>query len=113
MISNQTFFNKVKKHLLKQMRKCKTGDMCAIMSPKDGTRCAIGGALPKKVARHLFYNGANNADVDSLYSWGEIEKYLPVSDNLASALQGCHDDFPVSRWKQTLTNIARKFKLKP
>jgi hypothetical protein len=113
MISNQVFFNKVKRHLLRQKRKCATAKGCAIMSPKDGTRCAIGGALPMKIARYLFDSGDNNIDISSLYGRKEMEKYMPFSGSLARALQHCHDDYAVDMWKDQLGIIASEFNLKP
>lgn len=117
-ISNQKFFDKVKKHLLKQGRKCKSAtavglnvSACMYYNPADGTRCAIGGALPMRVIKMLIAKGLNHAGISEITSFDGVKECLPDDFGLVADLQDCHDAVPTIGWEVQLKIIATEYHL--
>jgi hypothetical protein len=118
MISNQKFFNKVKTHLLKQGRKCKAntgkqvdGSPCMYFNPADGTRCAVGGALPMRVIKQIIKADLNHCGVDDIVSIPAVKECLPPSRILVANLQNCHDSEHPIAWEKRLKEIAEEYDL--
>jgi len=106
-MTNQTVFNRVTKHLLKQGVKSKLGGSCRYRGPND-TKCAIGCLIPD----YLYKPGLEGASAFLLMDFPKIKRHFAaVSFGLLSDLQNCHDWEEVEYWPERLRVIANKFKL--
>jgi hypothetical protein len=109
-ISNQAFFNKVKKHLLTQKKRCIVGEpgtSCMYIDEDSGLRCAIGGSLPKKAIKAILENSDNCSHFSEIATLSAVKPYLPSDTNLISDLQECHDLEQPKNWARLLKNIAK------
>jgi hypothetical protein len=110
MISNQEFFNKVKKHLLTQGVQSGTGNTC-LYRDRRGFKCAIGGALPDEILDFIDQNNLNSDNVDTISTREVIRPFLPDSISLAMRLQRVHDVVLPCKWESNLSEVAKEFSL--
>lgn len=112
MISNQAFFNKVKKHLLTQMRKCRDKNSNCVYLKENGDRCAIGGVLPKKILAKIIAADMNTHAIIDILKIPGVRDHLPVDLDIVDTLQAIHDNYPSSEWRDKLTKMAKTHGLK-
>ena len=111
-MKNQTIFNKVAKHLLKQgVRSESNPGNCRYKGP-NGLKCAVGALIPNKVYSENF----EGLTVLCLRKNGEYfteeDGYSESNIALLWALQFIHDDLPCDDWKLYLSKLATEFELK-
>ena len=95
-VKNQTFFNKVVKHLFEQNRKSMWKDGICAYRHDEGMSCAIGCAIPKKA----YDPNMEGQDVSELLEgYPDLERYMPANLDLANDLQIVHDDAVVTNKK--------------
>jgi hypothetical protein len=113
MISNQAFFNKVKKHLLRQKRRARLNGHCVLFVPRTGDRCALGCAIPIRILKNIIKDSNDNTGgVGDVYSRADTKNYFPESRILSSDLRECHDTCHPSMWAARLHEIADRHNLK-
>lgn len=115
-ISNQIFFNKVKKHMLSMKRRSMYCGYCSYFNEDTGERCAIGGAIPIKFAKKLGNRQMPAAwllEKEHTIFCGEtgISEYLPKDAGLIEELQAAHDKGKPSTFAGKLRKIAKEYGL--
>lgn len=115
MISNQEIYNKVKAHLLNQMKKAATYledgslDQCLYRGPND-TKCAIGCLIPDDD----YYVGLEERPADHPRVLGLLAKQgITGEARFLSLLQYVHDMCEVEKWERELRRVAIDFGLDP
>lgn len=111
VLTDQTAFNKVVKHLLKQGRTAMNDqeNTCMYWRNKDtGLKCAIGCLIPKDE----YHKGLEGMTAFTLNEENKLPKSLKELDlNLLDDLQAIHDDRDPQTWLQQLGTIAVKYSL--
>lgn len=116
-MKKQQFFDDVKTHLLKQMKKSINSDQQCQYTGPNGLRCAIGGLLPKSVETKNFESRAASA----LGGFQEVKKALagykinwesprqPISNDclFMDGLQYVHDTYEPDQWEEKLALFAK------
>ena len=107
-MTQQTLFNKVARHLLKQGRKSLNiyGE-CKYKEP-DGSQCAVG-CLISKVNYRIGMEGKNAIE---LYDTGLLPAHLHEHTDLLQKLQIIHDNYEPCLWQTQLEGLASVFNLK-
>ena len=122
-LTNQTAFNQVAEHLIKQGRKATDINSPCMYQIKleDGTilKCAIGCLIPD----HLYEKRFEGRTIGRLLLENEVDELAAHLDNvdylLLEDLQAAHDyagnnkEAVVENFKASLLNVAKTFKLEP
>lgn len=108
-MKNQTLFNRVARHLLKQKRKSfarVNGEIeCRYHGP-DGLKCAIGCLIPAdRYSKTLEGHPAGNGVVMRAAGLSSDQRML------ALFLQDVHDGKKPSRWRSALRRVAKEYDL--
>lgn len=108
-MTRQETFDKVAQHLLRQNARAMgpgaIGPQCVYRAP-DGKKCAVGCLIPDDK-----YNPSMEGR--SLVMHGPLQAIVGCENardmlRLLDALQGCHDDVPVEKWREHLKHIAER-----
>lgn len=111
MVTLQSMYDKVAKHLLKQNAVSRitntfSNAMCAYRSP-DGLKCAIGCLIPDS----LYSPGMEGKSIDALCEHFPLSDYI-IPGRLAYTLQKIHDADEVHEWPKMLRLAAVEFGLR-
>lgn len=111
-MTDQEIYNKVRKHLLTQMKRSKTEDGCCYVSP-DGTRCAAGCLLPDGYVPPPDYNTGVSVHGISIDDGAPEVMYDAFRDHreLLTLLQSIHDGRDPVDWKTRLDKVAAQYNL--
>ena len=121
MLTNQEIYNKVRKHLLTQMKQCRAphSTQCRYRGD-DGLTCAIGCLIPLE-AYDDEIEGATIAELSNAFNTNHTGGVATLYDileqcvgdlddqdrlKLLELLQDCHDDYSVDCWERRLNRIA-------
>ena len=132
MLTDQEIYNKVRTHLLTQMKKSTvqlhnpfrtpcTYDVC-VYRGEDGRKCAIGVLIPDE----LYTKDIEGSDIlayRTLVLTEPLRKAGILPDNLdgkarctrvslLKELQVIHDNYEPYEWEAELTKLAKEFRLK-
>ena len=101
----QTIFNKVARHLLKQMQQSKGSVYCMYRGPK-GLRCAVGAVIPNRLYRSHMENAGS---IDHLFDQNTKLAELLGGENISllRRLQLIHDSHVPSVWRGELVHLAK------
>lgn len=110
-MTNQQVYDKVKKHLLGQMKRCAEENNYCLYRGRGkelkGLRCAIGCLIPNSRYRVGLEN--LSADQEAVL---EAAGLRADQDQLARRLQSVHDSIAPRGWRRGLAEVARHFGLK-
>lgn len=107
----QKFFNKVSRHLLRQMKQSKYRGKCVYRDFDSGLKCAIGGVMPDKAYSPEFDSrglAINELPKSVLDACGIVTR---TCTNIAVALQCVHDNYDPEAWRSHLTELALTYGL--
>lgn len=116
-MNEQSIFNKVYRHLLKQNKKSRariggTGKISCAYRGDNGLRCAVGCLIPNKAyspkMEGLSVECISGGDYRSFPSLDWMHKHR----FLLSDLQKVHDRVKPSAWPTKLKELANEYKLK-
>lgn len=114
-MNNQTIFNRVSKHLLKQMKRSSlNGDnsVCLYRGP-NGLKCAVGILIPDKDYRDdMEYDGTVINPHSEVRIYLSQRGYSADNFELLDRLQRLHDNCYPKDWKRELVKVAKTFDLK-
>ena len=108
-MTNQEAYNTVRKHLLKQDKKClKDTGMCMYRND-SGLKCALGALIPNYMYNAEMEGGA----IQKLFKkFPVLRKHLEDVDiGMLMCLQSVHDNDPIHRWDDSLNDIAEAYHL--
>lgn len=110
-MKNQTAYDIVKTHLLKQKRQSKDVGGACVYRSEEGLKCAIGALLPDD----LYDEKLEGEGVRSLLeASGKVQAHFEgVDEELLCELQYTHDEYEPSDWAVALEEIAHDFRLTP
>ena len=108
-LTNQTAFNKVVKHLLKQGRAARDNDrVCRYRDYDSGRKCAIGCLIPNDE----YKKSMEGSSIFGLAEEGILPSSLKeLNLELLDDLQHVHDYREPSTWLQQLGTVAVKYNL--
>ncbi len=108
-LTDQTAFNKVVKHLLKQRRPARDNDrVCKYRDYDNGRKCAIGCLIPDAE----YKKSMEGSSIFGLAEEGLLPSSLKeLNLELLDELQHVHDYTEPSTWLQHLGKVAVKYNL--
>ena len=117
-MTDQEIYNKVRNHLLTQMKKSLSGNGnrnssgCCYVSP-DGTRCAAGCLLPQDYVPPAEYNTGHSVfDIIKDEEAPEVmRRAFQSNEGLLTSLQTVHDCYSPDRWAPELGLVADVYDL--
>lgn len=109
-LTNQTAFEIMVNHLLKQGEKSRAYDRatCVYRNP-DGLKCAVGAILPDELYVPSMENKLANALFSDYPAIGKL--WENISINLLAKMQYIHDHRDVDEWYDEFAAIADDFNL--
>lgn len=127
-MDNQELFDRVKTHLLKQMKKSDgerfdTAEIGCLYRTEDGLKCAIGCLIPDDkydpiiegfVLDQNVFDTDNDVLEPSELRLKEILMGVGIEEGnleLLADLQDTHDMYEPREWEQTLVNVALEYAL--
>jgi len=109
--SNQTVFNRVARHLLKQNEKAVCDNGYCMYLGNNRLKCAIGCLIPNSLYMvDLEENPVESDEIMDILK--KVINFDKVNDKILRSLQNLHDSCGVDTWKRGLSKVAKKYKLK-
>lgn len=103
VLNEQTIFDQVAKHLVKQGKKAAEGENCLYRGP-DGTECAFGCLIPDDRYNRCMEQNWSYSVID--HHRHGFPEYSPFAQFI-NQLQTIHDGYDPSRWKESLRELAK------